>query len=209
MRIIYTLILVIVCFQARGQNQEPILTLSFEDTEIKEVLDQIENKTNIKFYYVEEWIKDKHITGNYNNVSITTILDDVFKETVINFYVLDNQSIILTQNNRIYDALPQGFFGETTQATIDSSQTVVKEVNEREINPIFYNEERASVPQSLKVEVVRIGKEDKNNLQQKFTLSGFVKNNKTGEPISNLAIIVKGKNIGTVTNNNGFYELKL
>lgn len=209
MRIIYSLFLVFVFSQARGQNKELNLTLSFENIEIKEVLNKIENIIDVKFYYVEEWVKDLYVTGNYIDVSISVILNDVFKETVINFYILDSKRIILTQNNRIYYALPEDYFGDTEGVIIDSIEVVVKQVNEREINPIFYNEERASIPQPQKVEVVRIGKENENNIKQKFTLSGYVKNKNTGEFISNLAIIVKGKNTGTVTNSDGFYELKL
>jgi CarboxypepD_reg-like domain/TonB-dependent Receptor Plug Domain len=199
-------ILLLVFVKTGAQNNDLSLTISFENTEIIDALNQIENKINVKFYYVDEWIKGEKVTGNYTNASINIILDDIFKETVINFYILDESKIILTRNNRIYDALPQGFFGNNPE---EITEVISGENKEKiqDINPVFYNEERQSTPQ--KTELVRIGKENKDNLKRRFKLSGYAKNVKTGEFISNLAIVVKDKNIGTVTNKNGYYELNL
>lgn len=199
-------ILLLVFVKTGAQNNDLSLTISFENTEIIDALNQIENKINVKFYYVDEWIKGEKVTGNYTNASINIILDDIFKETVINFYILDESKIILTRNNRIYDALPQGFFGSNPE---EITEVISGENKEKiqDINPVFYNEERQSNPQ--KTELVRIGKENKDNLKRRFKLSGYAKNVKTGEFISNLAIVVKDKNIGTVTNKNGYYELNL
>ena len=41
------------------------------------------------------------------------------------------------------------------------------------------------------------------------TLSGTVKNSFTGEPIQNLAIVVKNGSTGTSTDAQGFYQIEL
>lgn len=206
MRNIVTIILVLVFFQARSQNEELAISLSFENTEIKNVLIQIENKINLKFYYVEAWLENKMVSGSYTNVHVNKILDDLFKDSNINFYVLDNSKVILTQNNRIYDALPEGFFGVEMDTISNAGEGVSQSVR-KEINPIFYNEEKTVSP--IKVEVVRIGKEDRNNPNKTFKLSGFVRDESTGEPISNIAIVVINKAVGTVSTKEGYYELNL
>ena len=59
------------------------------------------------------------------------------------------------------------------------------------------------------METVHIGKEDQVSGNRIFTLSGTVTNLETGEPIPNLAVLIRGTDIGTVTTQQGYYSLKI
>ncbi len=175
------------------------ISFSFEESSVKEVLDQIEEITDYRFYYVDEWLGNKKISGNYNNVLVDTVLDQIFEATVINFYILDESKIILTSNSIIYDTLPEGFFRDR--------ELDIEEQEDEKTSPLFYAEEKTVG--ETKIETVRIGKENKNNRQKQFTLSGYARNLKTGRPISEMAIVVQGKNTGTATDSNGFYSIEI
>ena len=195
----FTLLLLFqICF-----SQVPIekTSMSFENKTVKEVLQQIENNTSYHFYYVEDWFNDELNSGNYENVAVDEILRDLFNKTNLNFFIQDEKQIVLTQNNIIYDELPEGFFGETKEVIIST------EMGEDRNNPVFYEE--AKTETATTIETVRIGKESRNKNQNRFTLDGFVRNNNTGEPIPNLAIVVKGKNTGVATDSRGYYEIEL
>ncbi len=183
-------------------SQVPIekISLSFENKTIKEVLQQIESTTNYHFYYSEDWLSSDPLSGNYENVAVDEILSDLFDKTQLNFFLFDERQIILTQNNIIYDELPEGFFGETREVVI-SAET------DDGNRPVF-NEE-AKTEAVTTIETVRIGKESRNKSQNKFTLDGFVRNTINGEPIPNLALVVIGKNKGTVTDSRGYFEIDL
>jgi len=84
------------------------------------------NILHIKFYYVSEWIPDTNITAVYRNASLQDILNDLFKDTLLNFYVLDDSRIILTQNSFIYDELPEGFFKESPGSRIPKMKKLKK-----------------------------------------------------------------------------------
>ncbi len=183
-----------------AQDNKVKISMSFENSSVKDVLDGIEEITNYKFYYIESWLEGELVSGDYENISINIILTDILRNTVLNFYFLNNEKIVLTHNNIIYDNLPESFFGEPNKRVVGTE-------DDQDASPIFYDEYKSS--NKNKTEIVRIGKENKNTNQKEFTLTGFVKNMTTGEPISNLAIVVKGKNIGTETNNEGFYKIKL
>ena len=204
MKKIIAILLIFSFYQVSGQDKTPPITLTFENTEIRDVLNKIEETLDYRFYYIDDWIKDQKITGNYENVPLNTLLEAIFKETVINFYILDNASIILTANNRVYGELPDYFFGDTQR---DSIEKIEEPLEEDEINPVFYAVEKKGT--SKRGNVVRIGKENRDNTKKAYTLSGYVTNKITGEIIPNLAIVVKGKNTGTTTDSRGFYELKL
>ncbi|WP_273567025.1 TonB-dependent receptor [Maribacter halichondriae] len=199
------IVLLTSCLLTFGQNEDQERTqkisLQFTNTPIKEVLGQIEGLTNYKFYYAEQWLGDKVVSGDYNEAPTATILNDIFKDTSLNFYLLDGQKIILTNNNIIYDELPQGFFKEEKE---EVEKEIVQE--KQVINPVFYNTQQAS--SNRKLETVRIGKADKDSEKSRYTLQGYVRT-KNGESVPDLSVLVKGRGIGTVTDANGYYRIQL
>lgn len=186
-----------------AQESIPKISLSYQGISKAAVLLQLEEKSGLDFYYVEEWLDEELVSGDFNEVSLNEILESLFMETAINFYILDGEKVLLTRNTIIYDELPGGFFGRK-----DSIALVERGAKKNTVvNPVFYNDNATAKAASL--ETVRIGKADINNGAQRFTLQGYVRNLDTGEPLQDLSILVKGKGIGTVTDANGFYKIEL
>lgn len=194
-----TFLLLFISYFVSAQNSKEI-SISFTDATVKDVLLQIENKTDYKFYFVEDWLPEVTRSGNYSNVPVEEVLKELLKNTVINYYFLDNR-IILTNNNIIYDELPEGFFGKYEEAEVE------EEEEKSGYNPVFSSTEEE--PVKKEVETVYIGKAERTKSSNRFTLSGKVISAEDGTPISNLAISVKNKNIGTVTDDRGYYQLRL
>ncbi len=203
MRYFLTIILLLSFNLTKAQDTTSKISLAYENKTIGEVLDQIESLTNYHFFYVNDWLGTNVISGNYTDTPVATILQNIFEQTKLNFYLFKNDKIILTRNNIIYDSLPEGFFPKKKEEVIVDTEEEIQE----NINPVFYKEERANTPR--RVETVRIGKEDRNNKQKRFKLTGNVQNIRTGGAIANLAILVKNRNIGTATDRNGYYEIEL
>lgn len=200
MKKLYTLILLCnFCF-AFSQENDSKISLQFDDATLEEAFKSIEEKTNYHFYYIEDWLVDKLISGNYKEASIQEILDDLFKESLINYYISSDNKVILTKNNIIYDSLPNGFFNEEKSIPTESETAPVN-------SPVFVNDE--NVTEVKKIETIRIGRENKNSSQKQFTLKGIITNEVDEKPISDLALIANGHKIGAVTNENGLYIIKL
>ncbi|MGB5462235.1 MAG: hypothetical protein WBM92_02630, partial [Aureibaculum sp.] len=50
-----------------AQNQiKSKITISFENTNIFGAIKQIEENTGYRFYFVEDWLEEKTISGQYN-----------------------------------------------------------------------------------------------------------------------------------------------
>ena len=195
------------CFNLFAQNQDQI-SVTFTDATIPEAIDKIESASNFQFFFLNEWFGNERVSGNYTNQPIEVILNDVFKNTVLNFYVYKGKSIILTKNNVIHDALSSTFFN-----VIPENERFKEVDGENEVeavaNPVFYKEEAVAVFKvSDTITPVKIGKEVKTKTQERYKLTGYIKND-IGEPLSNISVSIKGKDIGTTTDNNGFYSLEL
>ncbi len=181
-----------------AQNVTENISISFDNITRFEVIKLIEKQTNYHFYFVENWLGKDLISGSYNNVTLKTVLNDVFKKTVINFYITTDNKVILTRNNIIYDALPIANMG-----------VVKKEiVPEEENKPIFVVKETSNVNQKA-IPIIRIGKENKYARRKRYTLSGYVNDIITKRPIPYLALIVKNKNLNTITDSTGYYSIRL
>ena len=184
-----------------AQTDMPKISLTFNESSRKNIILQIEEISGYNFFFAEEWLNNERISGNYENTPITTVLQEIFAATTINFHVLDGHTIVLTRNSIIRDQLPKSFYRDT----ITERDTHIVETTET--RSISYLEKRPD--KTSLTETVRIGKENKNIVQKVYTLTGFVVNNTTGEPITNLALIAKESTLGTTTNAKGFYKIEL
>ena len=183
-----------ISLQIVGQ-QNNTLSIQFENSLKKDVFKQIEAISQYRFYYVDEWIDEKRVSGNYSNSSIQIILNDVFKSTFINYYITDESKVILTKNALIHATLPRSFL----QKKEDDS------VKKEDVSPVFYVDK--SVTKNINTRVIRIGKEDTNTTKSNFVVSGYVKNSQTNKPISNVVVVINNKN--KVTNTAGYYSFTL
>lgn len=196
----YILIIVFIfsfkfSFTQTKNNQN--ISLEFKTLNKLEIIKRIENASNYHFFYLKEWLDDKKHSGQYSNVSVKVILNDVFNSTDINYFITKDNRIVLTQNSLINGTLPKGFFNNTDTDVIPETQP----------SPILYS--NISSSEKSRYETVRIGKENNNTKQTTYTLSGYAKSTTNKAPIANLTIITKDKKINTLTNNNGYYSIRL
>lgn len=196
MRKFLLIILLISLHFSYAQTTNTEISLSFKNKELPEILTEIESKTQYKFFFEKEWFDSQKFSGEYSQTNVNDILETILGETNINFFI-KGERIILTRGSIIYDRLPEGFL-ETPKES-----KVVRET--QNTDPLFYNDNEE---QTELVETVLIGKEDRQTYRNSYKLSGRVISEK-GEPISGLNILVADQNIGTVTDINGNYEIRL
>jgi hypothetical protein len=189
------------CLTSLIAQEEEKLSLTIQNSSIQQAFEQIEQKTDYRFYFAEEWLDSIPINKTYHNLSVEEILDDLFTDTNINFFISWDDRIILTQNNSIFGTLPKGFL----ELQKPSPQETITETFPPVPILLAKNKDISDVV----LETVRIGKESKIGKQALFTLSGYVINSRTGEPIPDLTLVVRAINKGVATDNSGFYELKV
>ncbi|CAM4371496.1 TonB-dependent receptor [Flavobacterium terrigena] len=193
-----TLLLFLFIFQvtAFSQTKNDSITISFNNETISQSLKKLEEKQSISFYYDTKWLESekKTITENFNNSSLENILSALFANTSLNYFV-DNNKVILSQNRIVYDYFVDNYFkpesSKNTNATDNSSIQQKNDISNFD-NDIIY-----------------IGKQKRGNTSSKHTLSGYIKNIETNEPLKNVKIKVNNKNIETSTDDNGFYSLEV
>ncbi|MDZ7614667.1 MAG: hypothetical protein U5K51_13935 [Flavobacteriaceae bacterium] len=138
-----------------AQTDKDKITIQFENAKKIDVLHQLEKISEYRFYYLPSWIDSTLVSGNYSNAAVNTILFDLFKESVVNYYVSADKRIILTSNSYINDNLPGNFFNDLSGETNPSP-------------PVLINQQVIS--NHTGAETIRIGKETKGIKQRKYNL---------------------------------------
>lgn len=204
--ILFALFLCQVIFAQIGNEK---LSISFKEASAEDALKQIERVTDYRFFYIDSWLQNQSVSGDYQHITVRELLKLIFEETVINFYFYEDNRVILTQNSIIYDSISDDFFEESrTISIVEDKNEEEGVIEERSMPaPILYAPNKSESKRTL--ETIRIGKENKNSLRQRFTLTGIATSIDTGEPIADLAILAEGLTVGTTTDDQGFYSITL
>ncbi|MNX58835.1 Ferrienterobactin receptor precursor [compost metagenome] len=200
------LALFLLTFHALSFSQEKTkkISIEFNNTDLKSALEAIEKNTGYKFYFNQAWFKNETIIINkkYENTSIEDILTSIFEKTDLNYFITDKE-IILIKNSIIYDSLPDDYFEPSTTTQPNKVEAVVL------AKPVFQQQYDTLKHNNINSGITYIGKEKKGRESKFYTLSGFIKNKKTGKTVSNVSIKVRDQSISTVTNNEGYYALQV
>ncbi|MFP2996184.1 TonB-dependent receptor [Spongiivirga sp. MCCC 1A20706] len=186
-------------------NFSPSYSQEIEQSNTSKFKDQLlalENKYGVTFYYTEDWLNNLTAPKTVNAGNLNEQLQQLLKDTSLNFYFYDDKTVILTNGVAIYNELPDGFFIRS-DSTTSTKPTTIK----RYSNPIFVEEYREQTKSQFKR--VTVGKTSKNASSNTAQLSGTVYNQNTNEPIPNLVVSVKGSNKKITTDQNGNYSLEL
>jgi hypothetical protein len=183
-------------------SQETKRNFSFEfvNADLKTAVESIEKTTNFKFYFEQEWIENNKslVSINIKYLTIEEILEEILKQTDINYFI-DSNKIILSKNNSIRASLSENYFGEKTS---DPKLGANK--------PIFYQETDTLRNNGKIIEKIAvIGKESDKSEKKFCILSGYLKDAKTGQPLYNAYLKVQNKKINTSSNSEGYYSMEI
>ena len=195
-----SLIILFFSFYYSFSQNDKRYDLEYENARIDEIFLQLENKTNLKFYFLEEWIPEERQSNSFDQETIENILKTVLAKTVLNYYVMDNR-VIITENNIVHDEIAFLNKADTTQFADRS----VEDPEEEKNAPIFLEQESAAD----EIATFKIGRESERSQDNYYTLRGTVLSEKENEPLSNVAILISGEDTGTQTDINGNYQLRL
>ena len=193
-RLIIFCFLFLISFQLYCQEGSKY-SFSFNEATLKNVLLEIESKTEYKIFFIEDWIKDEVVTKSFDDISIEELFLELLKDTSLNYKVI-NKKVILTLGNVIIKDLPKNYFSNDTLKSLTKQKY-----------PIFYSEPVASAEDN--VETIIISKQNENNSEQTYQLSGKALKTGTREPIASLTIKVEGSNKFAITDFDGNYKINL
>ena len=90
---LWTFMVLLVAIPITGTAQN--LKVSYQDTPIEEVISDLKKKTNLNFVYQKQLLENvPNVTGNYENMGLTDILDKIFLGQGLDYDLVRNTVII-------------------------------------------------------------------------------------------------------------------
>ncbi len=201
------IIMLLVITSAFSQEQ-PKITINFNQTPLKEALLKLEIESGFKFYFQESWFSgNTTVSANYNKSSLTEILQGILGDSALNF-LIQNNAVIFTKNSFIYSKLPDNYFNEDRKNTSDVIAESSEDVDLAPETPVL-QKDYGSEQSSGKNKYTAIGKADLKDSKSLHTISGSVTDFANGRAVQDIVVAVKGRNTNAVTDENGNYSIKL
>lgn len=186
-KILLSLLTLFVFTQTNAQNNL-IVDWDYSGYGFNEFVAKAESTLKVKFFFKEEWVSDLKL-GNYSgSKSLELVLGELFSERNI-YYIIDARgNIIITKDFAIKDL---------NQKLTD---------NQKYIPPTDYSE-TAKEEQLSEISTVDIGNPGEKNRPGNITISGYLLDKDTKEPIIGATVFEKKLAIGSISNAYGFYTI--
>ncbi|MDR2680507.1 MAG: TonB-dependent receptor [Tannerella sp.] len=105
--LLFVLTGIVTCFASKSYSQEVSLTIAYDNCTLKDVIREIEQKSEFIFFYLDNSIDlDRKVSIRVHDGKIETILDQLFAGTNNRYYISDRQIIISKEETAAESFLP-------------------------------------------------------------------------------------------------------
>src|SRR5450759_2238996 len=95
---IHILILLLSVSVSLEAQEKYKISANFKDLSFTDFVTKVESALPVKFYYMDEWVKDLR-TGDYPEcTTLQCVIDNLLKGTTLYYYIDDFGNIVLTNN---------------------------------------------------------------------------------------------------------------
>jgi len=167
-----------------------------------QVVQAVEAQTTYRFFYNPAEVDSLPVTVSTENQSVRTLLQQIFSGSKFNYAIDAQKRVYITLERVIRTELPIGFFrgglpGTGTDTTLND-----------------YLGQRQKKRAEPEAKTYEIGKRttdasDRPVRPGRATVSGYVRNVASGEPVVGAALYVESPRVGTVSDQFGFYSITL
>ena len=185
MKKIYPILIIILISLSNSFSQgisDIYISGDFQNKPLKEILNEIEKGHHIVFFYQEEWLSDIKVTKSFKDTPLIKVLEDLLNENRLSFIAFNPYSVFVI--NEAPDII------ETTGEPLIITPVPV-------------------APEESEIEKIIIGKAQNLARGGNATLSGYIKEAKTGEGIIGGTVYIEELKKGTASNEYGFYSITL
>jgi hypothetical protein len=161
----------------------------YNNLSFKQFITAAEEQTGARFYFRDEWVEDLR-PGDYpGKESLFELFSEMFKDRFLYFYRNKDGDVIITKNFKI--------------GQIDLTATEKKFFT---IEEYSLEEEKQKIIENLYIE---IGNPADRNRPGNVDISGYIIESDTRETLSGATVFVESLSKGTVSNQDGFFNLNL
>lgn len=202
MKKLYLVIQFFLSLAANALAQQPgkLIDVDFKQAGITQIVTDLQNKSGYHFYYDPAQFDSLRVTVQVTQKTLAVVLNKVFENTAFRYAITTQNEVILTKGREIRTTLPDGFFNNKPSTTA-KTEDVPDFGNDSDIKkvPVATSENK----------IYPIGNPTTTLKPGNVTLAGYVRDIKSGEPVSGASIYVPSLKTGIVTNQFGYFSISM
>ena len=193
-------LLVLLRITYAQQGNSTLISVNFQQATITQVVNDIESKSTYHFYYDPVLFDSLRVTLQVNDKPLATILDLAFDKTNFRYAITAQQQVFLTKGRQIKVELAPGFAEAATSNAPKPTTAVADYTTEVDKKVPDATTENKLYEIGIKTNTIRPGNS---------TISGYIRNIKSGEAIVGASIYVASTKSGVATDQFGYFTLSL
>lgn len=185
---------------ASAQSAYPLVTASFDSARIEKFLNILEQQTGYHFYYDTTQLDTTRIVLSVKDQPLPEVLELGLKNTGLLFTIDNQKNVFISSGLAVQTELPTSFYETAKAAQKDTSTTSDMDLNEAQ-------EKIQVAKQENKVYIV--GQKSLDNSNGRVTVTGYIRDAKTGEPVIGASVYIQNPPIGVATDQYGYFTIQL
>ncbi|MEO8108594.1 MAG: TonB-dependent receptor [Ginsengibacter sp.] len=187
-------------YGANAQNiAEPVISGQFKNISAEQFLLALEQQTHFHFYFDATQLDSSTVNISVNKKPLTEILTLAFANSSIGF-AIDEKNVFVSKGQVVHTGLPPNFLNA-------QKSNVPESLSDSSFDDYAIIDNSQNLKQQNKRFI--IGEESYTNKAGENTVTGFVSDNKTGEPVIGASVHVENTNTGVTTDQYGYYTISL
>jgi outer membrane receptor protein involved in Fe transport len=187
-------------------NSDSLISVNFNNAPIATFVADLESKTPYHFYYDSSQLDSLRITLQATNQTLAYILDTALKNTNYQYAIVPSRHrIYLTRGTAIYTQVADGYFStpqKTTTLSNPASPVIPIKDNIPTTKP-------AANKSTVETKLYEVGIKTNDIKPGKATISGYVRNIKSGVAIARASIYIENTAQGVITDQFGYFTVSL
>ncbi|HEY0355077.1 MAG TPA: TonB-dependent receptor [Flavisolibacter sp.] len=176
--------------------QAPLVSGNFRNLGVEAFFQQVEAQTPYYFYYDVKQLDSIRINLDVKDQPLEYVLEQAFKNTDVNFSIDAQNRVFITRKIKLLTSLPPGFFQKDQSGTTDHSKLLSNAMDAKNIRKL-----------TSESKTYEIGVKTNTVNNEPVIITGFVRNEKSGEPVINASVYIENLNLGALTDQYGYYTL--
>ncbi|GAC1304035.1 MAG: hypothetical protein NVSMB24_10890 [Mucilaginibacter sp.] len=183
------------------QSNVKLISGNFQQATIAQFISELESKSNFHFYYDPILFDSLRVTLQVNDKPVEAVLDMAFKNTDFHYAITPQQQVFLTKGRQIRTELAPGFMQAAPgNAPVKQTTTVVDYTDERDKKVPEATTENKLYEIGTKTNAIKSGN---------ATLSGYIRDIKSGEAVTGASIYIANTKSGVATDRFGYFTITL
>ncbi len=186
---------------AQQAGEQPLVSVDFGHIGMDSLLQELERQTGYRFYYDTADLDSTRLNIHAAQQPLYKVLNQVFSGMGISYSIDRQHHVFVVKGEGIAATLPADFFDK--QDTGKDRSAIADTLSD------FLEESDRKQPALLENKLYAIGEKSSAPSQGMANIAGYLREDKTGEPVVGASIYIEEPRIGVFSDQYGYYSISL